>query len=243
MLNKFCYLRIWILFLGIFYSFFVHSQNQTQISSKELVQIAEDFYGTDDRLINGTISHYYTPIAQGHPFFINSGWQAGIIFSNGIKFNDLVIKYNIESDDIFFINVGNRFTPTTILDKSLIDSVLISNRLLINTDKLVIKNPIGFVELLHRGKSTSFLKHKITKSTKLTDTYEYVKFNIHSPKIYIIKDSELVSLKSKKDLISEFSLPEKSLSKFLRQNKIQFKKANRKQLIQLIKYCDEQSFN
>lgn len=239
MLNKLRFVRIWILLFSLFYSIFVQSQNQ--ISSKELVQTTEDFYGSDDRFINGVISDFYTPNADGHPFFIYDGWHTGTIYSNGIKFNDLAIKYNIESDDIFFINMNNSYAPTTILNKSLIDSVIISGQLLLNTNKLAIKNPIVFVELLNRGKYTSVLKHKVTKITKLTDTYEYVKYNNHSPIIHIIKDSELVSLKSRKDFISEFSLPEKPLKKFLRQNKIQLKKANRKQLLQLIKYCDEHS--
>ena len=239
MLNKSSLLRIGLLFFSLIYSFSVLSQ--TQSSGKVLVQIAEDYYGPDDRIINGTISDFFAPNAEGHPFFINSNWQAGRLFSAGIEYSELALKYNIESDDIFFINNHNNFSPLTVLNKFLIDSVIIANRTLVNTDKIATKNPLGFAELIHRGKYPGFLKHRVTKNTRLTDTYEYFEFSHQPPVIYILKNDEFIALKTKKDFISEYSLPEKQLKKFLRQYNIQLKKASHSQIIQLLKYCDELS--
>ena len=247
---KFFFFRKLILLLFIFYSINISCQNIASNSISELVDFAQKIYGSDDRLVNGVISQIRITDTENHPFFMKNEWFDGDIFSNGVKFSNIAIKYNIEIDQIFFINRNNSYmAPNTILNKSIIDSLRIEEHLFVNSDKLTVKSklPLGFVEVFYRGNFTSFLKHRIahlkrqansnikTKPGTLTNI-EY--YNLR-PLIYIIRNDELVCLKSKKDFIKEFYPFRKDIQKFIHQNKIRFNKAKRIKLFLLLKYCDE----
>lgn len=229
----------WILLLIIFLPFHFYGQNNAAKSVKELKDIAEKFYGTDDRLANGMISQYYSPNADGHPFFLKNEWFNGEVYSNGVRFNNVAIKYNIESDEIYFIDQNSSQAPTTILNKTMIDSVRIDNHLFLNAAKFNNTNQLGFMELLYKGNFTSFIKYRISYSIKQTSTYEYIQYYSPRLSVYILHDTELILLKSKKDFLEAFTPFQKELTKFLHQNKIRINKADHIQLFQFLKYCDE----
>ncbi len=231
------FLKKSFLIIGVLCSIFSYGQQIVPVTNNEIIRIAEIMYGTDDRLVNGMISQFYAPKAEGHPFFLSNDWQKGNIFSSGARFKEVTLKYNIESDDIYYIN--RQQASIIVLNKSIIDSVSIDNHLFVNSNKLNIKNPIGFIELLYQGNLALFLKYKIKSGTKHTDSYEYIKYYEPKTTIYLLKDSQLISIKSKKDLLTEFSPYQKEITTFLHQNKINFRNADHNQLLQIIKYCDE----
>ena len=240
--NIFYLLRKCIFVLFILNSLFSYSQELVSDSAFDKIKdIAENIYGSDDRLINGEINQFLAPNIEGSPFFLRNEWISGDILIYGVQFSNVSIKYNIENDEISFINhESNRSVSTTVLSKPFIDSFRIDGHLFVNSNTLNVKNPLGFIEILYKGKHfTSFLKHRVNHIVKQTDTYQHLKYYDLKPIMYILYDSEFISLKSEQAFLDEFPVFRKDISKFIHQNKIRFKKTDPDQLLKLLKYCDE----
>jgi len=242
MYKTFYLLRKYLFALFIFNSILTYSQESLSDSSfAKIRNVAENIYGSDDRITNGEINQFIAPNIEGSPFFLRNEWISGDVFIFGVQFSNVAIKYNIESDEILFINhENNKSASTIVLSKPFIDSVRIDGHLFVNSNTLNVKNPLGFIEKLYKGEHfTSFLKHRINHVVKQTDTYQHLKYYDLRPIIYILYDDEFISLKSEQAFLDEFTAFRKDISKFIHQNKIRFKKADPNQLLKLLKYCDE----
>ena len=232
------FLRKLSLILFAFLSLHSYSQSHTQ-KIDNLIQMAEYKYGLDDRLVNGVVGQNLPPRTKGHPYFIRNGWFKSNLYMNGVFYKDVEIAYNIELDEIYFIDRMNRQVQIVVLNKTLIDSVRIQDHLLVNSDKLGIKNPIGYMEVIYEGNYTAFLKHKINYTIKHDDSYEFRNYNKKKTSVYIFRNNLLINLKNTKDVYKEFTSHQTDIKKFIRQNKIRFGNADRVQLSNLLKYCDE----
>jgi hypothetical protein len=220
--------------LGILFFFPAKSYAQLQ-KANELIKLSDLVYGADDRLDFGNIYHPQNMNTISHPFLISDDWKKGTIFMNGMKYRNANLKYNIEKDEIFYKGEN---PSVIILTKSYIDSLIMNNRLLINSDKLGIQNNMGFVELLYTGRYTSFLKHQI--GVTQVSTSNSISLMYMTPKfiVYLKHDDQLININSKKSLFYYFAPNKKDISRFMKKNKIKYKKATQHQLISLLKYCD-----
>ncbi len=228
---------ICILFIWGLYPIYNFSQAQQKpLKADELINLSNYIYGADDRIAYGKIYAPSNKKVIGHPFFLSEQMKKGTLFLNGLKFKNVNLNYQIVTDQIFYKGEN----PTiTILTNSYIDSLIIEDHILINSDKINITNPMGFMELLFQGHHVSYLKHKVgitmvTTSNSVSTKYLSPKFNL-----YIKHNNQLISLNTKKRLLSYFDSNKKEISRFMKRNKIKFKKATSSQLLSLLKFCDE----
>lgn len=215
------------------------SQEKNQ-SLDDLIRRSNQVYGADDRLDFGKI---YKPINMpviNHPFLISGNWNKGTIYINGIKFKNAYLKFNIAKDEIFY--KGDN-PSAIILTKSYIDSLRINNRLLINSNKIPVINKMGFIELLHKGRYISYLKHKIGVTHVSTTNSISLKYMTPKFVLYMQHKDQLIIINSKKSLLHYFAPNKKDIQRFLKSNKIRFKKATWHQLKLLLKYCDSLQTN
>ena len=225
---------IFILVLFPVYSF--SQEQQKPLKAGELIGLSDLVYGADDRIAYGEIYSPGNKSTIGHPFFLSEEMKNGTIFLNGLKFKNVDLNYHIVSELILYKGDD----PTLLmLTNSYIDSLIIENHTLINSNKINVSNPMGFIELLYHGQHSTYLKHKIgittvTTSNSVSTKYLSPKFNL-----FIKHNKQLISLNTKKRLLSYFDSNKKEISRFMKRNKIKYKKATPSQLLSLLKFCDE----
>jgi len=224
-----------------FISFSQESVNSTTSLLNELHKQAEDKYGLDDRLVNGTIYRQKNPYAKGHPYFLDEYWKNSTLFINGLTFPDLQLNYNIDSDEIILnLNINNELSKTILLKTILIDSLIIEDHFFINATTLQIKNISGFYERIHKGSFNAYFKHSIELEDVATFSSPNGEYKKPIQTLYIMNaESGVFKLQNKKSLLNHFSEHKKGIKAFLRKNNIFYNRIKREQLIKLLKYCDE----
>jgi hypothetical protein len=91
----------------------------------------------------------------------------------------------------------------------------------------------GFYEVVYDDKLRMFVKHKKELSfdaTNATNTYQYEK------QTYIILDGKIYDIDNRRDYLNAFQDHKKSLRKYMRQAKINFKKSGTQMLFDLCTY-------
>ncbi len=229
--------KILVFFLVVSFNslFGQHSQD------KELLKFTEKFYGTDDRMQNGTLLPYQQKNDIGHAFFEMYDWYNGEIYINGGAFKNILLKYHILSDEIYYRGQNEQGVSAMLkLNKDLIDSVRLHNHLFINAERVLnLEEPLGFVENVYNGDFSVFLKYEIAFSEERSATGITRIFKKPKYKIYILFEGKLFYISSKKELSSFFGQNKNQVIQFLKRNRIKLNKSNSIQLNTLFKYCDE----
>ncbi len=205
----------------------------------ELLTITNSTYGADDKLINGK---YYRPkhfYAEGHPYFLTKDWQIAELHIKGASFKEIRLKYNIEDDVLIIRKIfNNRVSKNISLNNSFVDSLEIGTHTFHNTNNLNLKNTIGIAELICKGKIHAYIKHHIEyiegQSTHNKSDYAEAK-----TMLYLLDNNSFISISSKNDLLANFSGHQKKIKQYMRKNKIRLKKAQTKQLMNLIHFCEQ----
>ncbi len=206
----------------------------------EILKYTGSIYGSDDRLITGKYYVPTHPLALGHPYLISRDWLPATLYIKGVIFNDVEVKYNIEDDLIILKRQYEQgLVDELLLNNSYIDSVRISGHLFINTSLVDEKISPGYFEQIYNGGFVAYLKHKNSYKDELSPQMMYGKYMEPKTTLYLFDDNQLLEIASKKELMTHFSPNEKMISRFMKQNKIRFRKAIDEQFIKLLNYCDE----
>ncbi len=220
-------------------SFGQGSSKQITGQVEDILNEAEAFYGADDRLINGRYYVPKQPFAHGHPYYLTDDWVKTILYVKGITFDDVEIKFNIE-DDILILKRQYKqgLIVQIILNNSLVDSLRINDHLFVNSTPIFGSHSPGYLEFIQKGEFVSYLKHEVNYKDEITPQMPQGKYLDPKSILYIYNDMDFVRISTKKELLAYFSPHEKEIKKFMRKNKIGFKKATKEQFIKLLNYCD-----
>ncbi|HAG16069.1 MAG TPA: hypothetical protein DCG69_06025 [Bacteroidales bacterium] len=228
-----------ILLLSLLVVGFSNKLNAQEIPHNHLSEFSNEVYGTDDRLINGK---YYKPkhfFALGHPYFKMNEWLPGTLFIKGIPYENIALKYSIEEDLIIIKDTYDKaMSKDIVLHNSFVDSLQIEKHLFHNTSNFANNNPIGYAELIYRGKTTAYFKHSIEFKDELSDRIKYGKYLKPRKNIYILKEDTFYLIKSKKEFLNLFSEKQDELISLIRKNKIRFKKMTDNQLRNLMQITE-----
>lgn len=215
------------------------AQVTTEDALQELVNYTNSEYGSDDRLVTGRIYYPTHPLALGHPYFLKEDWLNAILYIKGNEFDNVEIKYNIEDDRIILKRKYEKgLIEPLLLINSYIDSLIILDRLFLNSLLIEPDKKSGFIELVYRGKLTSFLKHINSYKDELSPHVMHGKYRDPKTVVYIHNGKALRHIKRKKEFLEFFPGNEKKVTKFMKTKNINIKKANKDQLLKLMKYCD-----
>ena len=218
---------------------------QTKQVEKELLKKAEIVYGLDDRLVNGLVYKDKHPKATKHPYFLNDSWKKGVIFINDNVYKNLSLNYNIESEQIILNQFfSDRKSVKILLNNNVIDSVLLTDRLFINSKHIKAKEFEGFYELVYRGNFTAYRKHTKGFHERHTTFDPHGTYSNTESVLYLInKKGEGKKIKGKGSLLNSFSKYKRQIKKYIKKNQIIFNKISKNQLINLLQYCDGISSN
>jgi hypothetical protein len=198
--------------------------------------------GDQSRLYNGfPYSGYSFAFAEGYPFFLSDKEQKGSICYDNVEYQGVDLQYDelkgvvIFKDESHRIQLLNeRISGFTIGDYPFIRMV---------PDSLNHNAPEpGFYNVLYEGK-TGVLK-KETKTIREIFSYssgERTRVIDKQITYYLIRNNEYSPVYSQKDLLNYFSPRKKDIQRFIKANKLDFKKDSDNLLVKVAAYYDQQT--
>lgn len=207
---------------------------------QDLKEFSEKKYGPDDILINGSSYLLSHPSANGNPFLIENKFTPSTINLKGRQFNNILLKYDIEQQTII-LKVDNLYSSKiiTLRDNYIKDFYLYNKHFINLKEKGISDNNIQFLELVYEGDfifgnfySKSFL-------SVYSNKYPYGKYTETKVSNFLFINNKKVSINNKRDLFSVFPEHKHDIKKFLKKNKIKFRKATNSDFYKIMQYCDE----
>ncbi len=211
-----------------------------QTSIGDLKEISEKIYGPDNVLINGSsyvISH---PSANGNPFLGDNKFTPSTINLKGRSFNNVLIKYDIEFQMVI-LKVDNSYGSKIItLRDNYIKAFNLHNKHFINLkEKGINDKSIKFLELVYDG---SFIFGNYYSKSFLSiysNKYPNGKYTKTKVSHYLFLNNKKINIKNKRDLLLVFPEHKHDIKKFIKKNKIKFRKATNADYFKIMHYCDE----
>ena len=220
---------------------------QRELQKNEFHKWIEAKYGSDDLLVNGKMYLPKNPKINGHPFYYKNQFLIGKTFIKGQLYDNLKLKYDILNDEVILKqNYDNESIVEVVLNYDMLDSFYIYKDIL-NTESFpFIKKQIvdgfesssGYLQQIYKGKFNVYIRYKKLYFPLYSEINPLGVFSNETSSIFIYKDSFFHEIKNKRALYSFFKGHKSKIRKFLRKNKIKYKKANNIQLNQLFSYID-----
>lgn len=236
--------KIIIVFLILtYFPNLLFSQEESLVlqTEKDLLNYVDQIYGADDLLVNGRI---YVPehgLAMGHPYFEIYDWIIGTVYIKGHSYHDVKLKYDIEIDDfILFIQDNFGHKNYLVLNRHYVDSVHLERYRFINSSVIKqLTKELGYIELVYDKNFMFFIKHSKNFKKEFSETKPHGEYAEMKSVFYILKNEDLTKLPTKKSFLQYFYDSRKELKKYMKRNKIKYKKANSGELFNLLVYYDK----
>jgi len=231
-----------ILIILTFLPKFVFTQWEPNLStSQQVLAVANQFYGLDDLLVNGTLYLPYHPRAEGNPYFQEEKWAHGKIVIIGKSFENIEFIYNIETDKVIIQSndiLQNKMA--VILNRDFVDAFYIDEHDFINLDQLNLANSEkGFAELIYRSGLTFIVKHKKDFLKQYSQSNQFGSYSKLKSEKFIQSNGQLKKLPTRKSFLDYFKPSRSQIIKYIRTNNIRYKTASKQELSGLLKFCDE----
>jgi len=233
----------YFVFLVVLLSFFFPGRiNAQRVPSDDLqfLLYVDSIYGADDKLVKGEVYIPTSSKIKGHPYLDINGWTSGDLFVKGKKFRNVGLMYNIVKDELI-LNAGlsNGGSVKLSLNKALIDSFYFDKRLFIKPSYLNISDSSqSFYEVLYDGTLSFIADYKKSFIRKYSDASPYGKFSSQTSRKFIVEKGKMVRISNKRSLLKYFTAQRKDIRRFMRSNRIPYRKAGHEQLHTLYKYID-----
>jgi hypothetical protein len=220
----------------------IQSQTSKTINKKQkpdIYEYAMEKYGTDDELINGLIYLPQNPNAKGNQFFVSDDYLKGKIYKQGVLFDDQLLKYDIENDELVLHGKVNKSYIDILLHKSHIDSFLIADRFFINSTHLFSIDTLNkFFELIYRNNSSFLIEYYKEFRTDYNEKTPHGRYTSAKKRYFIFENNELFEVTRKSKFLRFFRQDKRDIRKFMKKNKIRYKKAQQTELKRLMEYCN-----
>lgn len=174
---------------------------------------------------------------NGDQFLFTNYFLPGTVSTNGKTFKNLLIRYDIYSDEIM---IPVNFEEIVQLNKEMIDSFSITfehkaHRFLkIQEDTL--NGLKGYFNVLYKQESALYIKYKKEFSPNITDKSDG-EF-IQSHKIYLVKDKIVHPIKTNNDLYKALNTDYMQIKNYLKINKLKVSRKSPESFIPVIRFYD-----
>ena len=208
---------------------------------KELMLSLEEYYGSNDLLLNGRAYMPNNPKIGNHPFFLNNEYYIGKIFIKGQCFSDVLLKYDLITDElVLHKEVGQNSLVELSLTYELVDSFYISTHLFVNKRKLDNQEKVnGYLKQLYKGKISFFRQYKKVFQADYTSKTPYGSYLEEASTLFVYDKNGFHKLRNKQAFLAFFGSHKKELKKYIRQHNFNFKEATSEQLYSLLQYADQ----
>lgn len=228
----------------LFYPCFIFAQDTlsgTFFYQKALVNtmaVYHQSFGDQAALYNGSrYGEYLYKFKEGDPYFNSPQPIAGTVIYDGVKYDNVLMRYDEIKDELVINDQGNRIQ--LLKEKVEYFSLFNSNFIKIKTDghanNLVSS---GFYNLLYKGKVCLLKKQIRTTKDDLSIGGELQISVEEKDYYYIKKDDKFYPIKSKGDLLDVFGDKKKEVQQFIKANDLSFRKERQNMLVKTTAYYD-----
>jgi len=188
-------------------------------------------------LLNGRIWRNKHSKAVGDQFFLSNMFLKGSVFSNGRRFDNLDLLYDINSDELLLKTVSY---PVIIMNKEMVDSFILvfDNRSypVINAGNDSSNVLRGYVNVIYEGSSTLYVKYKKSIQPLAVDGRYDLFHSDHS--IYLKKGEEIVAVTSKKEFVNLLEDKRKDIRLYIKSNRLKLRQKDPETYIPVLRYYD-----
>lgn len=205
-----------------------------------LKKYSESKYGTSDLLVNGW---KYFPDhfnADGNPYFDNMDWETGSIETTLGNFDDLLLRFNIQMDELILQEIlQNGQTAFVMFNPDFLKSFSFGGHHFVNADVYYKHVGLdGYVEVIYSGKLKYLAKHRKMFVANYTASNPQGSISGQNTNYYLLIGGQTQKISSKRNLLKIFPAHKKEINRFLKKEKIRFKKAENNDLTKLMAYLD-----
>ena len=188
-------------------------------------------------LLNGRIWRNQYSNASGDQFFLTNTFLRGSVTFNGLRFNNLDLKYDITNDELI---LSIESYPIIFMNKEMVDSftLVFENRdyKVINAETDTFDVLRGYVNVLYDGPTALYVKY-IKKIQPLAVDGRYDLF-VQEHRIYLRKGTVIVPVKGKRNLLNLLEDKKKEIRYFIRNSRFKIVRKDPVTFIPLLEYYD-----
>lgn len=205
-----------------------------------LKKYSESQYGTSNMLVNGW---KYFPDhfnAEGNPYFEDMEWETGNIETTLGNFDNLLLRFNVQMDELILQEVlQNGQTAFVMLNPDFLKWFSFDGHHFVNADVYYRHSGLeGYVEVIYSGKLKYLAKHRKMFVANYSAGNPFGSISGQNTNYYLLIGDEKHKISSKRNLIKLFPAHKKEINRYLKNEKIRFKKAENDDLTKLMEYLD-----
>lgn len=195
-------------------------------------------FGDQSALYNGSrYGEYLYKFKEGDPYFYSPAPVAGTVIYDGIKYDNILMRYDEIRDELIINDQGNRIQ--LLKEKVQYFNLYTADFIHIKKDSLV-NNFIssGFYNLLYKGKICLLKKEIKTSRDELSIGTELQISIERNDYYYIKKDNKFYPIKNKGNLFNVFEDKKSEVQQFIKANDLSFKRDRQNMLTKTTAYYD-----
>jgi hypothetical protein len=219
-----------LLFLGCHT---LYAQSDTSINAaynKKIAASGDLYYG---------VEHIgYLQKMDGTPYFESNEWQKGSVTYNNVKYNDVMLKYDMIAGELIVLHPNNIFAVTLVSEKA--QSFMLGPQEFIyvpRSNKAGLKQS-GFYQVLVNGRLAVLLKQDKAIEEKTTAS-EVERTVVTKEQFYVLKDGAATSVTGEDSVMDLLGDKARQVRSYLRSREIKFRKAKAIALIEIANYYNQ----
>jgi hypothetical protein len=216
-----------------------HDRELFQSQLKELSAIYDSSFNIENHILNGRV-FYASGNKYINPFFLDNEWKTGKIWSSGLIYNAKMLKYDIGSDNLVYLNYKDSYAYPVYLNREFVKEFIIGNHHFkylndfgnSNEDEL---KP-GYYEVLYNGVIKYYVRwEKIINPKRSLSDQGYTQKNF----FFLKKDGKYIRLKSQSTIFKILTDHEKEIRTFMKKNNIHFSVNKLDTIVRVFEYYDK----
>lgn len=210
------------------------SASYSQRSIADIQKFVQSRLGPDPRLYNGYEYIRNGIPAKGFPFFDSAALQTGTLTYDGIFYQDMPLEYDVVLDQVIIPDFTAKALISLISQKVAHFSIGSHPFRYINAEKTTLPKT-GFYEELYAGGPATLLARHEKKLVFSSNREEQPRY--YSDDNYFLElNDKFYHVNGEDDLLDVLKDKKDALKKYIRDNKIRFRRNMEKALIQTTAY-------
>jgi hypothetical protein len=243
------HLRRQLLFLFLSITPFGAARSQTQATDSvfllSAVKNAHELYvrtlGVGSHLLNGVLYKEHNASFQdvGHPYFESDDWVDGSVFYDGELYEGVGILYDLVNEKVVIDHPYAGIKLELISEK--INYFSMPGHRFVRLDADTMKSsPVrtGFYDVLYDGRLKFYVKRHKDKKEQITQAELQVEF-LQNDRLYIYKQGQYIPVRTKSSVLEALSDRKSDLRKYIRKNKIHFRRHWEEAITRVVSFYDE----
>ena len=200
--------------------------------------------------VNGREYYIYHFRSKNSPILRNDERRTANLTFRGRTYYNIVLQYDTYTDEVIYsydtVTVDNKIPRVSLNKYDVIsfdlcfDYDTLHFRYLSGASDPTFSLPDGYYEVVLESKSRFIIRHKSEKYTNLDYMNSYaIDEYLYHPIFYINTGDGFQKITSRKQFIKLFSPAAAQISRFLRTNRIKFRKADKGQITRVLKYYEQ----